>query len=121
MSSWTGKKMPDYPQSGRSTVKPLGEPAGEGLKTGDILGIPASELMDAVSVLCAAGCGLLISPTSDGGALSVTVYASQQRHRGYATSATGFSKLLLDARDVAEAHLVGGPARAQNGTLRATR
>lgn len=88
-------------------------------KTGEILGIPAQELMDTLSVALAAGCGVLISPTSDGGALSVTVYAGDQRHRAYAASAEDFHSILEAVRDVSEAHMVGGPMRAVNGPLQA--
>jgi hypothetical protein len=86
-------------------------------KTGAILSIPAQELMDTLSVALAAGCGVLISPTSDGGALSVTLYAADQRHRAYASSAEDFHTILEAVRDVSEAHMVGGPMRAVNGPL----
>ena len=88
-------------------------------RTGQILSIPAQELMDALSVAVAAGCAVLISPTSDAGALSVTLYAGDQRHRAYASSAEEFHSILEALRDVSEAHMVGGPARLVNGPLQA--
>lgn len=120
MGQWAGRKMPDYNPAGSGRVKQLGPSANVKPAIGQILGIPPQELMDAMSVICAAGCALLISPTSDGGALSVTLYAADQRHRCYVTSSNAFSEALIAARDVAEAHMVGGPAKRQNGPLRAT-
>lgn len=118
--SWIGKKMPDYAPGRTSQVKTLGSSSSTSPQTGEILSVPPQELMDALTVLCASGCGILISPTGDGGALSVTVYAGDQRHRAYVTSSASFSDALTAARDVAEAHMVGGPAKRQNGPLRET-
>lgn len=120
MGSWTGRRMPDLGGTRTGPVKPLGKQSEVKPRIGDILDIPPTELATAVAVVCAAGCALLISPTSDGGALSVTLYAADQRHRCYVTSSSAFSEALLAARDVSEAHMIGGPAKKQNGPLRAT-
>lgn len=112
--------MPEQPGLSRGQTKRLGSTPDAEPRTGEILGTDTAALHAAMAVACAAGCGLLISPTSDGGALSVTLYAGDQRHRGYASSSMEFQSLLQAVRDVSEAHLIGGPMRRQNGPLRAT-
>jgi transposase len=62
--------------------------------------------MDALAIVCASGCAVLFSPTSDGGAISVTVYAGDERARDYASDAEEFAAVLLAVRDTAEAHAI---------------
>jgi hypothetical protein len=111
---------PDYRPGRGGNFKQLGNRRDASPKTAQILGIPAQDLMDALAVAFASGCAVLMSPTSDGGAVSVTLYAGDQRHRAYATSAEEFAETLLAVRDVSEAHMVGGPSTRQNGPLRAS-
>lgn len=116
--SWGG---PDYPVPPKSKAfKPLGIKRGDSPRVGQILGIEPSVLMDTLAVACAAGCAVMFSPTSDGGALGVIIYAGDQRHRGWASDAEAFGALLSDARDVCEAHMIGGPAGKVNGALKAS-
>jgi hypothetical protein len=74
---------------------------------GEILGIPAQELMDALSVVCSSGCAIMFSPTSDGGALGVHLYVGTDRFRDYAPSAAELSAILAYVRDYAEARMIG--------------
>jgi len=111
--------MPDYPQSGQSRPKQLGRTRDVSPRVGEIWSIDASKVHAALGAAFAAGCAVLISPTSDGGALSVTLYAGEQRHRAYCSSSSELQDALDAVGDVAEAHLMGGPAKQQNGPLRA--
>lgn len=99
-------RMPDYPREVRRQAKPLLNRGDAEPRVGKILGIGAQELMDAIAVVCSSGCAVLFSPTSDGGALSVTVYHGDERDKDYASSAEEFASLLLAVRDVAEAHAI---------------
>jgi hypothetical protein len=88
------------------TFKPLRSKERATARTGDILSIPSDDLANAIGLILTSGCALLLSPTSDGGALSVCVYVGDQKHKGYATSAEEFAELLMDVRDLAEAHMI---------------
>lgn len=46
---------------------------------------PSETLRDFISKLTDAGCGVLFSRTSDGGALVISVYAGQDRSKEYIT------------------------------------
>lgn len=111
--------MPDYPQSGQSRPKLLGRTRDVSPRVGEIWSIDASKAHAALGAAFASGCAVLISPTSDGGALSVTLYAGDQRHRAYCSSSSELVEALDAVMDVAEAHSMGGLARAQNGPLKA--
>jgi hypothetical protein len=97
-------RMPDYNPSGRRRFKPLRDRADTTPRVGRIVGIDAKDLMDALGVVLCSGCAILFSPTSDGGAVSITVYYGDERGRDYATSAEEFAEALSLARDLAEAH-----------------
>ena len=56
---------------------------------------------DAVCAALYAGCGLLIAPTSDGGALSVTLYDGDERDRTYITNPEELEALAETLRDLA--------------------
>lgn len=53
-------------------------------------------LKAAVTAATEDGCALILSKTSDGGALSVTLLAGAQRHKKYAKSAQLAESLLLE-------------------------
>jgi len=50
------------------------------------------------------GLGLLISRTSDGGAVSVTVYEGNDRSRSYAATSDELAEVLAAVRDRATSH-----------------
>jgi hypothetical protein len=110
----------DFPRGRGGNFKPLVNKEDFIPRTGEILNVDQRLLFQAVSTAVLSGCALLISPTSDGGALSVTLYAGQQRHRAYATSSAEFEATLKAVEDVATAHTMGGPANRQNGPLQAS-
>lgn len=110
--------MPDYNPSGRRRFKPLRDRADTTPRVGKILGIEPKELMDALGVVLCSGCAILFSPTSDGGAVSITVYYGDDRGRDYVTSAEELAEALSLARDLAEAHALHSTLRPPNGSQR---
>jgi len=102
----TTMRMPDYPRQG--TNRPVRSLRDRDVspRIGQILGIPAQELMDTLAVACASGSAVLFSPTSDGGALSITLYMGDARSRDYATSAEEFAATLVAVRDACEARVI---------------
>lgn len=97
-------RMPEYAPMGRKVTKPLLNRGDTEPRVGRILGISPQDLMEALAIVCTSGCAVLFSPTSDGGAISVTVYAGDERQKDYASSAEEFASLLMAVRDVAEAY-----------------
>jgi hypothetical protein len=79
-------------------------------RVGRILGIPAQELLDCIGLAICAGFGLMFSPTSDGGALGVHLYAGEGKLRQYATTAEELQAILRAVSDRAEAQMTTGPA-----------
>jgi hypothetical protein len=61
---------------------------------------------DAVQACLLGGLGVLLAPTSDGGAISVTVYDGQERYKSYAASPEEFAKLLEAVKDRGDASSV---------------
>jgi hypothetical protein len=109
--SWNGTGSSYSPDGRTRTFKPLRTRDKATARTGEIMGIEADDFFAAVALVISSGCAILFSPTSDGGALSVCVYVGDQKHKGYATSASEFAELLLDVRDLAEAHMLKGSAK----------
>ena len=62
---------------------------------------------EAIGDALVAGYGVLIAPTSDGGAISVTVYDGDERFRTYATNHDEFRDALTALKDKAARYLVG--------------
>lgn len=97
-------RMPDYNPSGRRRFKPLRDRADTTPRVGKIVAVEERLLADAIGRILVSGCAVLFSPTSDGGAVSLTVYFGDERARDYAASAEEFEASLEAATDVAEAH-----------------
>jgi hypothetical protein len=74
-----------------------------------IVNIPADELYKALTLTLILGGGILLSPTSDGGALSLILYDDEERYRAYVTSAEEFSSALEAVRDHMESKMAGHP------------
>ena len=104
----TPVRMPDYPrQTSSAPPRPLRDRESTP-RIGQIMGIPPAELMDALAVACASGSAVLFSPTSDGGAISVTLYQGTSRSRDYAASAEEFAATLVAVKDACEARMLSG-------------
>lgn len=64
-----------------------------------------SQLWMAAIIGCLdAGVGVLLSRTSDGGAVSITIYEGDERSRSYAVTADELTELLAAVRDRASSH-----------------
>jgi transposase len=112
--SLTPVRMPDYKPMGARRFKPLRDKQQTEPRVARILGIPAQDLMNALALACCNGCAVLFSPTSDGGAISVTVYLGDERLRDYAASAEEFADCLVAVRDASEAYgMRGTPPRVK--------
>lgn len=111
--STTPTVMPPYRPEGRRRFKPLRDRADTTPRIGQILGIDAEELLKALGVVVCSGCAILFSPTSDGGAMSVTVYYGDERARDYAASAEELAHVLSLAKDLAESHAYSGSLSGQ--------
>lgn len=109
--SLTPVRMPAYAPMEKRRFKPLRDKADTSPRVARILGIPAEDLMKALAVACCNGCAVLFSPTSDGGAISVTVYLGDDRLRDYAASAEEFSACLVAVEDASEAHGIRGTGK----------
>lgn len=113
-------RMPDYPrQVSSAPPRPLRDRETTP-RIGQILGIPPAELMDALAVACASGSAVLFSPTSDGGAVSVTLYMGDTRSRDYAASAEEFAATLLAVKDACEARVIASPNGLAKRPVRAS-
>jgi hypothetical protein len=116
----TSMRMPDYPrQVGSRPPRPLRD-RDTTPRVAQILGIPAQDLLDALAVACASGSAVLFSPTSDGGAISVTLYMGDARSRDYASSAEEFAQTLIAVRDACEARVITSPNGLAKRPVRAS-
>lgn len=61
--------------------------------------VAATLWLDAIYGSLGAGTGLLVSATSDGGAISITLYEGTERSRSYASSAEELAEVLAAVRD----------------------
>jgi hypothetical protein len=111
-------RMPDYNPSGRRRFKPLRDRADAEPRVGQIMGIDPKVLHHALGVVLSSGCAILLSPTGDGGALSITVYHGDDRSRDYVASADELVQSLSLATDLAEAHAVGKPFMGRTLSVR---
>jgi len=76
---------------------------------------------EAVHACLLAGMGLLIAPTSDAGAISVTLYDGQDRYKSYASTAEEFAVLLETVRDRGDARsATATPARSPKPAVKRT-
>jgi hypothetical protein len=111
------RRLPWSPSPGTRTppFKPLiNERNGPG-RVALLLDGNDSVLGEAVRLVLESGSGVLLSPTRDGGALSVTVYVGDDRLRGYAASPEEFTALLDRVADLGRtAHKPGKINPASN-------
>lgn len=110
--AWNGTASQYNGTGSTRTFKPLRTKERATARTGAILSVPNEELATAIGAVLSSGCALLLSPTSDGGAISICVYVGDQKHKGYATSAEEFAEILIDVRDLAESHMLSTTAKA---------
>jgi hypothetical protein len=100
----TGRMMPAYPRPTARGLRPLVNRADKLPKVNQITDLPDSYWKGIVQTVMSSGCGLLLSPTSDGGALSVTLYFGDERAKDYASSSDELEAVLSAAADQAQAY-----------------
>lgn len=104
--------MPAQPQSSRpvngraGSFRALRNREEAGGRVGGITDVPPEKWVHAIRMALSAGIGVTFSATSDGGAVSVTVYDGGERLRSYAASAEEFVELLEALGDHASAKVV---------------
>jgi hypothetical protein len=90
--------------SGRGgTFKSLVDRRESGPRLNSILENSQQLLGDAIHAAIMGGLGVLVAPTSDGGAVSVTVYDGDERLRSYASSADEWTAVLGALTDAGDA------------------
>lgn len=102
-----GTRMPAYPRPSARGLKPLLNRDERVPKVAQITDLPDSFWKATVQTVMSSGCGLLLSPTSDGGAVSVTLYFGDDRAKDYASSSEELEAVLSAASDQAQAYELG--------------
>lgn len=77
-----------------SSFRPLVDRRPGPSRVEGILGEHLLALSEAIGVLLVSGRGILLAPTSDGGALSVIVYDGTQRRRSYCSNPEEFEAAI---------------------------
>lgn len=95
-------------RSGAVSLRRLSNRDHDAPRVGQIVGQNTALLGEVVGDIAAAGIGVLISPTRDLGAISLTLYVGEDRDRAYASTPEEFATLLETARDIAHARMVSG-------------
>ena len=72
-----------------------------GNRTNQIIPEGSTRLGDAIRFAVGAGLGVVIAPTRDGGALSITILDGDSREKGYASDPDEFDALLGGLNDYA--------------------
>ena len=116
----SGWPMGERPRGRGGNFRQLRQSREDVNRVGEITSIPDSEFLAAVSLALTCSCGVLLSPTSDGGAVSVIVYDGDERYRTYCSTREEFQSALEALRDLAEAKMMGSTPTATNGAVRAS-
>lgn len=103
----TWQDPPGYSRGRGSNFKQLGNKREEAHRVPQIIGISPAEFMESLALALTQGCGVLLSPTGDGGAISVLVYDGDERYRTYASTKEEFEQAISAVRDHAEAKMIG--------------
>lgn len=113
------KRTPWTQNGGPRTAqfKPLLNERGRTARIPELLDGADSVLGEAIRLALESGCGVLVSPTRDGGALSITLYVGDDRLRGYAASPEEFTALLDRVADVGRGTFQAGTINPASNTL----
>lgn len=101
MSNSTGNGRAHQGRGG--SFKSLVNRREPGPRLNDLLGGRQQQLGDAIQAVILGGLGVLIAPTSDGGAISVTLYEGDQRLRSYASTVEEWEEILRALTDAGDA------------------
>jgi hypothetical protein len=100
-----------------SNFKPLLNERNGPSRLAQLLDGADSVLGEAVRLALESGSGVLLSPTRDGGALSITLYLGDDRLRGYAASPEEFTALLDRVADVGRGTVTPGKVNPASNAL----
>lgn len=95
---------PRYPAPGARGLRTLGNGGEKPPRVASITDLSPEAWKHAIVTILGCGCGLLLSPTGDAGAVSVTLYFGDERAKGYAPTQDEMTELLGAAVDQAEAY-----------------
>lgn len=102
------------PTSGRgASLRPLLDRREPGGRIPAITEGATVSLGEAVLACLHGGLGVLFAPTSDAGAISVTLYDGGDRLKSYASNAVELEELLIAVRDRGDARSVSARAVSQ--------
>lgn len=90
-----------------TSLRPLRDRGERQPRIPELLSLGADDLRDCVCRVLESGCAILLGATSDGGAISVTLYDGDQRWREYASTPGEFKEVLQAIEDHVDARLVG--------------
>lgn len=82
-------------------------PRGSTNRLAGILEVDPALFSECILSALAAGRGVLLASTSDGGALNVTLFEGDERSRTYASTPEEFSEALIALRGASEARRSG--------------
>lgn len=113
------RRLPWSPQArpGTTEFKPLLNARSGPPRLIQLLDGADSVLGEAIRLALESGAGVLLSPTRDGGALSVTLYVGDDRLRGYAASPEEFTALLDRVADVGRSANLPGKVNPASNAL----
>lgn len=102
------------PRTGRgSSFRPLRNRQDPEPRIWSFVGAAGDLVGAAVESALRGGLGVLFAPTSDGGAVSVTLYDGTERLRSYASTLDEYQESLQAVQDLGDSRSLGGPpARA---------
>lgn len=86
-----------------ASFRPLVDKRAGPQRVVDVMRLPNEQWVVALQTAIAAGFGVLLAPTSDGGALSLTVYDGEERYRSYCGTSGEFEAALQALTDRATA------------------
>lgn len=109
-----------YGRGSGSNFKPLVRRVDDTPRIASIATMDPKVFMEAVVLAWTQGLGLLISPTRDGGALSIIIYTGDDPLKSFANDAQSFEDAILAVRDEAEARMVGGTTKPKKAPVRAS-
>lgn len=99
--------------------KVLGNDREQEPRVGKICTLPPAEFLESVALALTQSCGVLLSPTSDGGAVSIIIYDGDERYRTYASTPEEFQRAIAAVRDHAEAKMIGSTPKPPKSSVRA--
>jgi len=115
--AWNGAPPPNRGGRGAS-FRPLVDRRREDGQRCQLSGPNREHLWSAVGLAVDVGLAVLIARTSDGGAVSITLYDGDDRSRTYCSDDAELAAAAEAIRDAAEANAIGGTSKGRNAPRR---